>query len=450
MGEQLETLARFVAQTRWEDIPRAVQQHAKLVLLDTFGVILAGSEQPEVRRLQAGMKSGAGTGATVYTRGGLTTDAGRAALLNTIAGRSIELCEGHVAVSSQAAVQIVPGVLAVGESTRSGGREMLTALIVGYDLGIRLGAATTRRPLAHPNGQSSLLGAIAAGARLRGLNAADTSTAIRIGANLLVSASYTNVAAGATTINVAGGMSGLAATLAPELAIAGFSAQPDAIEQTMSSLVGDGFDASRLLDELGTRWEISRNHFRLRACCNPIYPALDALGDALAELHPEPEDVERIDVATYAFAAGMRNAEPPNYFGSKYSLPHAAAALVVKGHLRYDSFTEAALHDPRIAALRHRVHVTEDPQMSAAAPRLKPARVTLTLKDGRQCTCTLEDDRRAGQSCDESQLREKFRELAALVLTQDGVESVEAAIDTCEHWTSVDPLVEALRRYGRP
>ena len=449
MAEQIEKLAQFVAETQWEDIPRAVQSHARLVLLDTFGVILAGAEQPEVRRLQEGLKASAGTGATVFTRGWPTTDAGRAALLNGIAGRSIELCEGHVDVSSQAAVQIVPGVLAVGESSRSSGREMLTALIVGYDLAIRVGAATTRRPLAHPLGQAGLLGAIAAGARLRGLNAADTSTAVRIGANLMVTGSYANVVAGATTLNLAGGMSGLAASLAPELAIAGFRAQDNAIEESMSSLVGDGFDPSGLLDELGTRWEIARNHFRLRACCNPIYPALDALEDALATLRPKPDEIERIDVATYRFAAGMRNPDPPTYFGSKYSLPHAAAALVVKGHLGYESFTEAVLHDPAVAALRHRVHLTEDPEMSAALPRLKPARVTLTLKDGRQTTHTVQNDRRAGQPCKESEIREKFRALAGLVLTREGVESVEEAIDHCEHWTNVDPLMDPLRRYGR-
>ena len=247
------------------------------MLLDTIGVILAGSVQPEVRRLHQGLNASAGTGATVFTRGWPVTDTGRAALLNGIAARSIELGELHDEVSAQAAVQIVPGLLAVAESARCSGREILTALVVAYDFAIRVGAATTRRPLAHPNGQASLLGAIAAAARARGLNAAQTSTAVRIGANLVVSAAYSNVVAGATTLNVAGGMSGFAASLAPELAIAGFIAQDNAIEQAMTSLVSDGFDASHLLDELGTRWEITHNHFRLRACCYPIYPALDAL-----------------------------------------------------------------------------------------------------------------------------------------------------------------------------
>jgi 2-methylcitrate dehydratase PrpD len=123
--------------------------------------------------------------------------------------------------------------------------------------------------------------------------------------------------------------------------------------------------------------------------------------------------------------------------------------LIVKGHLGYESFTEAVLHDPTVAALRHRVHLTEDPQMSAALPRLKPARVTLTLKDGRASTHRYDDDRRAGAPTNESAIREKFRELAGLVLTQGGVAGVEEAIDRCEQWTSVDQLTETVRRSGR-
>ncbi|MBI3939013.1 MAG: MmgE/PrpD family protein [Betaproteobacteria bacterium] len=450
MAEQIEKLARFVAETRWEEISDAVQRHAKLVVLDTLGVILAGSEQPEVRQLRERLGATAGTGATVLARGWPVSDPRTAALLNGIAGRSIELCEGHRYVSCQGAVQILPGVLAVGEWAQSSGREMLTALVLGYDVAVRLGAAMTRRPLAHQNGQAPLLGAVAAGARLRGLNAADTSRALRIGGTLVLTPSYTNVVAGATALNVAGGMSGVAAALAPELAVAGFTAQDDAIEEALSSLVGDGFEPGALLEELGTRWEISRNAFRLRACCNPIYAALDALEEALGALRPRPDEIERIDIATYRFASVMRNPDPPNYFASKYSLPHAAAALVLRGNAGYGSFTEALVRDPAVAALRHRVHVAEDPAMNAAVPRLKPARVTLTLKDGRRSTHTCESPRGDFQRpYQESEIREKFRELAGLVFTADGVTDIEQAVNHCDQWTSVSVLTEQLRRCGR-
>ena len=283
---------------------------------------------------------------------------------------------------------------------------MLTALVLGYDVAGRLSTAFTPRPLAHQNGQVGLLAAAAAGARLRGLDAAGTSLAMRIATTLALTPSYTNAVAGATTLNVAGGMSGFACALAPELALAGFEAQAEAIEEALGNLVGNGFKPDGLLDELGTRWEITRNYFRLYACCNPIHPALDSLKAVLATLRPRPDDIERIDVATYRFASLMRNANPPNYFASKYSLPHAAAVMVVKGDIGHGSLDDAALDDPAVAALRHRVHVTEDPAMSAVAPRLRPARVTVTLKDGRHGTHACESHRGDfRQPFDESEIR---------------------------------------------
>jgi 2-methylcitrate dehydratase PrpD len=450
MGQQIEGLAQFAAETQWEDIPEAVQHHAKLVFLDTLGVILAGSVRPEVRQLRERLAPGAGGGATVYASGWPSHDPRTAALLNGIAGRAIELCEGLRLVSGQAAMQVLPAVLAVAESAQSRGREMITALVIGYDVAARLCTAFTPRPLAHQNGQASLLAAAAGAARVRGLKAAEVSRAMRIATTLVLTPSYTNAVAGATTLNVAGGMSGFAGALAPDLALAGFEAQDDAIEEALGSLVGSGFEPEHLLDQLGTRWEITRNYFRLYACCNPIHPALDSLQEILKTLRPRPEDIERIDVATYRFASVMRNPDPPNYFASKYSLPHAAAVMVVKGNAGHGSIDDAALSDPKIAALRHRVHMTEDAAMSAVAPRLRPARVTVTLKDGRKSTHACESHRGDfHQPFDESELRQKFRELAGLVLTSDGVANIEKAVDRCEQWTAVRELTDSLRRHGR-
>jgi 2-methylcitrate dehydratase PrpD len=348
-------------------------------------------------------------------------------------------------------MQILPGVLAVTEHARSSGREMLAALLLGYDVAGRLAGGFTPRPLAHQNGQVSLLAAAAAGARLRGLDAPGISRAMRIATTMLLTPSYTNAVAGATTLNVAGGMSGFAAALAPELALAGFEAQKDAIEEALGQLVGSAFTPEAVLDELGTRWEITRNYFRLYACCNPIHSALDRLREALAELHPRPDQIERIDVATYRFAAVMRNPDPPNYFASKYSLPHAAAAMVVRGNAGFAELDDSALSDPAIAALRHRVQVTEDPAMSAIAPRLRPARVTVTLVDGRQATRSGDNQRGDFQlPFTEAEIRAKFRELAGVVLTPEGVSQVEAAVERCEDWKSIDQLTGLLRRHGRP
>src|SRR5216684_6816390 len=238
MGKQVEALAQFVAETQWDDVPPDVQRHTRLVVLDTLGVMLAGAGRPEVSDLRMRMLAGGGSGATVLAPGWPSGDVRTAALLNGIGGRSIELCEGLRLVSGQPAIQILPGVLAVGEQARSTGREMLSGFLLGYDVAARLCMGFTARPLAHQNGQATMLGAAAAGARVRGLDAAGVSLAMRIATVLVLTPSYNNVVAGATALNVAGGMSGFAATLAPELALAGFAAQPDAIEEALGELVG--------------------------------------------------------------------------------------------------------------------------------------------------------------------------------------------------------------------
>jgi 2-methylcitrate dehydratase PrpD len=450
VGQQIEELAQFVATAQWDDVSASVRHHTKLVLLDTFGVILAGSERPEVKRLREQLAIGGGSGATIYASSWPTQDPRTAALLNGIAGRSIELCEGLRFVSGQAAMQVLPGVLAVGEQAGSSGRDMLMALLLGYDVAARLAGGFTPHPLAHQNGQVSLIAAAAAGARLRGLDARGISRAMRIATTLVLTPSYTNAVAGATALNVAGGMSGFAATLAPELALAGFEAQENAIEQALGQLVGRGFTPDKLLDELGATWHITRNYFRLYACCNPIHPALDCLGLALAGLRPKPEEIARIDVATYGFASVMRDPDPANYFASKYSLPHAAATMVVRGHAGFAALDDTAVHDPVIAALRHRVAVTEDPAMTAVTPRLRPARVTVELTDGRRATHSCDSHRGDFQApFEEAELRAKFRELAAVVLTPDGTAAVEQAIDRFDDWADIGVLTSLCRRHGR-
>ena len=450
MGKQIEELARFVARTQWVDVPPAVQHHTKLVLLDTLGVMLAGAQRPEVVELRERLLPAGGSGATVYAQGWAQSDPRTAALLNGIGGRSIELCEGLRLITGQPAMQVLPGVLAVGEYAKSNGREMLAAFITAYDLSARFNYAFKPRALAHQNGQALLLSAVAAGARLRGLDANGISLAMRIATTLVMTPSYNNAVAGATTLNVAGGMSGFAAALAPDLALAGFTAQDDAIEEALGHLVGDGFNPDNLTEELGTRWEIMRNYFRLYACCNPMHPALDMVKAAIEKLKPAPGDVERIDVATYRFASVMRNPEPPNFFGSKYSLPHAAAVMLVRGHAGHSAIDDSALQDPVIAALRKRVHVTEDPAMSAVAPRLRPARVTLTLKDGRTTTHECRSHRGDfNKPFAESEIRAKFHELAGEVLTADGCKKVEAAVERCDEWKSVGELVDLMRANSR-
>ena len=367
MGQAIEELARFVAETPWEAIPKAVREHAKLVLLDTLGVILAGSVQPEVAGVRARLTATGGRGATVYAPGWPATDPRTAALLNGLAGRSIELCEGHRYVSCQGAVQVLPTVLASAEWLERSGREALAALIFGYEVAVRLGAAMTARPLAHQNGQAPLLGAVAAGARLRGLTGEQMSSALRIGAILVLTPGYTNAVAGATALNVAGGMSGFAGVLAPELALAGVAAQPNAIEEAFAQLVGDGFRPEAVTED----WAGAGRSAGTTSGCAPAAIRSTRRWTRWKTSSPSsgrPRQDRAHRGRTYGFAANMREPEPVNYFAAKYSLPHAAAALVLRGTAGYHAFTDEVVRDPAIAAFRAGSQVREDP---TSAPRYR-------------------------------------------------------------------------------
>lgn len=448
MGQQVEQLAAFVAATRWQDAPAPIQTRVKLALLDTIGVILAGSLRPEVQSLRQSLIASGGTGATALALGMPPTDPRSAALLNAIAGRSVELCDGLRGV--QPSVQIVPGIMALGEARKISGQDLLTAYLLGYEVAGRLASGFTPRPYAHPNGQIALLACAAAGARLLGLDGPTISRSMRIATTMLMAPSYTNTTVGATALNLPAAQSAVAAVLAPELALAGYAAEDDAIEHALANMVGASFDPSGITDSLGADWQVAGSYFRFYACCNPIHPALDCLRDAIDTLRPEPTTIQRIDVATYAFASVMRNPDPPNYFASKYSLPHAASVLVVCRGLGFAQLDDTALTDPAIAALRHKIHISEDPAMTARLPAARPARVTVTLHDGRQASATREMSwRDEAQPDPQPDLRAKFHELAGTVLTEPGVRAVEHAIDHAEDWSSVADLTALLRRHSR-
>jgi 2-methylcitrate dehydratase PrpD len=145
----------------------------------------------------------------------------------------------------------------------------------------------------------------------------------------------------------------------------------------------------------------------------------------------------------------MCRQDPINYFASKYSFPHAAATLIVRGGLNFSKLDESSLKDPAISALRHKIFMTEDPNMTAVGPALKPARVTVTLTDGRKAAAECENSKRDSRRSDpEPQLREKFRELAGTVLPSEGVHQIERAVDRCEDWASADELLALLHRYA--
>src|SRR5262245_10860667 len=162
----LDRLARLAAETRVDSLPAATVTAARLVLLDTLGAMVAGSELAENRRLAELSASRAPGGQASLLGHRERSDASWAALVNATAGVALEMDEGNRHGGGHPAIHVIPAALAVAEERRLEGRRLLEAVIAGYEIGSRIGGATTPRPNVHSHGTWGTISTAVAVARL--------------------------------------------------------------------------------------------------------------------------------------------------------------------------------------------------------------------------------------------------------------------------------------------
>ncbi len=206
-------------------------------------------------------------------------------------------------------------------------------------------------------------------------------------------------------------------------AAAGLTGAPDVLE-------GDaGFGAALACDPqwslategLGSSYNIMAITQKKHACCGHTFAAIDAVLELRAQHAIAPAQVEAIEVATYRAALDVAgNPEPRSVFEAKFSLPYVVCRALLSGTVRLGAFEPAQLIDPAARALMRRVRLVADPELSAGFPRMRAARVTLTLRDGRvlqHFAPYRKGDPEAPLS--DAELDEKFAELAGPVIGRD-------------------------------
>jgi 2-methylcitrate dehydratase PrpD len=385
--DYLDRLSEFVEAVSLERLPDEAVQAARLVLLDTLGAMVAGSAQPENRRLAAAMhERRSRAGATLVGHGG-RVDPLLAAFANATAGVALEVDEGSRLGGGHPAIHVVPAALAVAEDTGGDGRRLLESIIAGYEVCSRLGGATTPKPNVHSHGTWGTIGTAVAVAKLAGLDAAAVRSVINLSASMSPANTWTTALEGATIRNAYPGRSGLEGILAVDLHRAGFTGLPDAPSDVYGTILADRFEPARALEGLGGGpLRIQQNYFKLYACCRYNHFALDALLAMTRAGEVRADEVERVVVTTIPFGPRMAGIAPASMLGAKFSIPYAVAAALVLGRADVSAFVEPALGDPRIRALAGRVEVRVDPEMSPRRADAPTARVEVALKDGRALT----------------------------------------------------------------
>lgn len=441
----VDQLSRWAASVRAGDIPAPLRTRAALVLKDTVAGIAAGAHEPEVKRLIASIGD---DGPAPIIGAGRHVSAGVAALINGIAGTSLEVDEGHRFAGNHPGIHVIPALLSAIATTSVRGADFLTAFIVGYEIGARIGQATSLRPAMHTHGSWGAIASAGALVKLAGGDAATLRESMSLAANFSLATSRRTMLEGATVRNAFAGVSAQLGLTAVSLQRAGFTADDDGIGIVFGKVLSDRFEPERLTTGLGDSWEIERNYFRLHACCRLNHAAADA---AIA-LHGDfaqvsIDEISEIVVETYRAAIELDEPHPKNVLASRFSVPFIVANALLFGRADHDDLNERRLADKRLHAIAATVRLKEDPEMTAKAPVQRPARVTVMLADGRVLSASVTDNKGDPENPYSAEdLARKYDSLASRVWSVDHATRVAGAIDALDEAPRCDDFVALLAK----
>ena len=437
-----EATIDFVLGTSAADIPDSVMAFARRCLLDLLGVAAAGrsTELSTIIGDHAARHFGAGTGPAVpMLFDGRTVSPAGAALAAGMTIDAIDAHDGHNLTKGHTGCHQFPALLALSIAEgRDDADEFLASLVVGYEFATRAGIALhATAPDYHTSGAWGAVGAAALGARVLGLDAAQTFEAMGIAEYHGPRSQMMRVIDHPTMLKDGSGWGAMAGVSAAYLAADGFTGAP-AI--TVCDPAVDG-----LWSDLGESWIIFDQYFKPQPVCRWAQPSVEA-ALALRRAHAiDPEAIERIEVTTFHEAARLATAHPATTEHAQYSLPFPVAAVLARGQLGANEVTADGLGDPLIRALADRVTIHEDAAHNAAFPANRYARVAVQLLDGTVFTSSDHEPRGdATAHLDDDEIRAKFHAFAGPVLGDTRAKTVEAAVDALADGGSLEPLLDQI------
>lgn len=383
MPEYLDKISEFAAGLKFEDLPAQVVERSKYVIADSLAVIAAGAQEKEIDSLVESIDPSSGPATLMGL--GRKADALNGALINGIAGTFLELDEGNQFARGHPAIHVVPAALAMAEEKKLSGRDLIVALVAGYEIGARIGIAAKIRMSMHPHGTWGTVGAAVAAGRLAGLGKTAMREIINVSSSLGLTTSRQTMLQGGTVRNVYSGVSNHFGLLALKLVGSGFTGEADGLTTVYGSVISEVFDHEAMVEELGSRFEISRNYFKRHACCRYNHSALDAMEEIASRFEGgliPAREVQRVEIETYSLAAQLCDQSPGNMLAAKFSIPFAVATYLVHGDTGVECFRSDKVGHPEIQALAKIVDVREDSGLTAMMPERRPSRVTVTMKDG--------------------------------------------------------------------
>ncbi len=442
--DSLRNLCRFASEITLDQLPREIVDRSRLVLLDTLGVIVGGSSSPEASRL-AGRIGDCGRGEASLLGRFLKTGACEAALLNGIAGSSLEFEEGNSRAFGHPAIQLVPSILAQSEKIHAPGKEVLAGLIAGYESACRLSRASSLRPGLHPNGTWGTVGAGLGTGRICRKSGEDLLGVANVAASFAITPYVKNSFAGWNVASVFAGVSNHFGVLSNILYDSGFRADGASLAMTFSRFVSERFQEEALDEGLGRVFYIGENYFKPYPSCRYTHSPLDAMKAIVDRETFSADQVEAITVGTFRAAAHGGSKTPVNMDSARFSTPFLLAVLIRYGNLTPEIMRIASVEDSMLKQLASKVDLEVVPEYERLRPRENPTRVTVRLKDGRLVSHEVANARGEGRlAFGEAEVSEKFRSLVTPVIGEERTRAFLKAWAGVEDVEDISSLVRLL------
>jgi 2-methylcitrate dehydratase PrpD len=426
-------------------IPTApeVLHHAKRAVIDWYAALLPGAVVPPATMLEAAFKEELGHGRSSLALG-TKTHPRLAALINGTAAHTVEMDDIFRDGIYHPGAPTIPAALALAQANGATGEQFLRAVIVGYEISTRIGAAMGRAHYKywHNTGTIGVFGACAASAELLGLDARRFAHAL---------ATVTTFSAGLQQSFRMDSMSkplhaGRAAEAGVTAALAareGVTGSLDAIEgeSGFGRAMGDNPDWSKSFETLGRDFHICRMTFKNHGCCGHTFAAIDGALVLQGRMKIAAREIERIRVGSYRAAKEVSGYDAPcTPAEARFSLKYVVATALTHGSVRLAAFEPGRLNDAATRNLMARIEVSIDPELDAAFPRQRAARVAFVARDGRReefLQPTRVGDPDAPLS--DAQLEEKFLELAVPVIGEEKAKALLQRLWKLESEKSLAP-----------
>ena len=437
-----ERLGRFVAETKWKDLPAAPRREAKRSLLNFLGCALGVARGAPVEMAVRVLEQFTGSAKVTLIGRTERLDCASAAFVNAVGGNLLDYDDTHLRTVIHPTAPVAPVALALAEQRGLSGIEVLRAFILGAEVECRIGNAVSPAHYArgwHITSTCGVFGAAAAAAALLRLTPVQTAHALGL-ASSQSAGHVENLPSAGKNVSVGNAArNGLFAAL---LAKAGYTAAPRAIEGPLgwARAMGDVPSLPDIVEGLGDRWEFAANTYKPWPCGIVMHAVIDACRELRNAHGLTAGDIATIEISGEQLLLDRGDRFVANNRDARVSIHHCAAVAFLFGAAGLKEFEDSTVHDPTVAALRGQVSARLDP----ASPR-GTARATVVTRDGRILTATVAHPKGSAEKpLTDRELEDKARDSAAHGGFGGDMDAIFAALWRIETSDSIRPLMRLL------